>query len=250
MTRYTEWPKNQPRSGRPYSGGKPKVVIHTTEGTHLPSYPWPPHITYDIDNDRGWRHVPFNQGAFALRSPGGGQSPNYQGGFAFQIEVISFAGDSPDKPDWWYKRLGTLIADICEDWGVPPQLHPKGFTGSQAYGRNGVNRISWKDYQAFSGILGHQHVPFNTHWDPGNIHEGKLNIAILEAYMAIYRTVKNVPEKSGQPKDWVKDTIDDGIRVGAINIDDKNPEDWEKPVTYGVLWTILDRMGWPKGSTK
>lgn len=61
--------------------------------------------------------------------------------------------------------------------------------------------------------------------------------------MAIYRTVINVPHHSnGDPYQWAKDVIDWGIDdAKIINIDDNFPEDWDRTMTDGRLWTFLKR---------
>jgi hypothetical protein len=46
---------------------------------------------------------------------------------------------------------------------------PVTWGGSEAAGYNGKYRISDDAYQHASGLLGHQHVPENDHWDPGHI---------------------------------------------------------------------------------
>lgn len=248
---YKTWPLHEieDRDGRIYPyWPRPKLVLHTTETRGLPNYSWPPHITYDVDNDRGWRHVAPDRSAYALRSPGGGYSPNYAAGLVFQIELISYAGDSPRKSDTWYDRVGCLVADVCRDLSIPAILHPKGFVSSGAYGTSGVNRLTWGEYREFSGILGHQHVPYNTHWDPGNLDENKLEKAIGAHIMATYKGVKNVPEnRDGSPKDWAKQVVDWGISDGLIKVNDENPEDWEGNLTDGRYWTFEFRRRGSQG---
>ena len=34
--------------------------------------------------------------------------------------------------------------------------------------------MSWERFRDASGIVGHQNVPFNAHWDPGNLNQAKL----------------------------------------------------------------------------
>ena len=241
----SQWPKSGFREGQRYPTlDNPKVVIHTTEGVSLPSYPWPPHITYDPTRDLGWRHTNFDQGSFALKSPGGGQSPNYQGGPAFQIEIIGFAKDGPSRPDWWYERVGDVISQACVIVGAPAFLHPKGFIGGQAYGEKGPNRISWDNYKAFSGVLGHQHVPFNTHWDPGNLDEKKLTEAIVAKMIAGFEWV----DYDEWPY-WAKESITKNIEKGYIRgiavpgSDTKKRFEPERPLTRAEAAVLLDRVG-------
>lgn len=52
-----------------------------------------------------------------------------------------------------------------------------------------------------------------------------------------YRNVRNVPNK-----DWAKKVVDDEIESGLIVNDDKHIDDWNAPVTYGVIWTLFNRF--------
>ena len=59
--------------------------------------------------------------------------------------------------------------------------HPD-FRGPEAKGLTGVGRMTDDEWNAFDGWCGHQHVPENTHWDPG-----KLDIDSMFAPMVITR---------------------------------------------------------------
>lgn len=65
-----------------------------------------------------------------------------------------------------------------------------------------------------------------------------------------YRGIENVPwdNSTNKPKSWAKDAIDDGIAADVINVTDDFTDDWERPLSYGALWTLLDRMKWPRGT--
>lgn len=188
---YKDWPwdTRSGHLGQTYSSlENPKVCVHTTETRGFPNYDWPPHITYDIANDRGRWHVPAGKGAYAL--VGGNPSANKDGGPVFQIEVVAYAKDSPTQTDEWYARLSALLNEVCEDLNVPKILHPKGFVQTGAYGPNGVNRLSWDEYKAFSGILGHQHAPApNAHWDPGNLDESRLTLTATPPFDPLEKPV-------------------------------------------------------------
>lgn len=136
---YRDWPWDirSGHLGQPYSSLEcPKVCVHTTETRGFPNYDWPPHITYDIANDRGRWHVPADKAAYALR--GGTPSSNKDAGPVFQIEVVAYAKDSPSQSDEWYARLSALLTEVCGDLGVPKVIHPSGFVQTGAYGPNGV----------------------------------------------------------------------------------------------------------------
>lgn len=102
-------------------------------------------------------------------------------------------------------------------------------------------------------VIGHcEHTrrKIDPYWDGSRRAIVEIRNETREAAMATYRGVRNVPDKNGVPRPWATDVIDDGIAVGAINVTDDHPEDWAAATDYGTLWTILDRLGWPKGSTQ
>jgi hypothetical protein len=162
------------RRGQAFTtGDNPKLILHTTETKGLPNYAWPPHLTADLDAGRYWQHVDFRLGAYALRSRGGGKSPN-KNARTYQVELIGYARDVPDKDDRWYQRLGDLIAWFHENLDVPLSYPEAGFDGPAAYGEDGSRRMNWSEFSEASGVLGHQFAPDNTHWDPGRLDMSRL----------------------------------------------------------------------------
>ncbi len=51
---------------------------------------------------------------------------------------------------------------------------PFEFLGSEAYGTSGAARMTAGEWRSFDGWCGHQHVPENSHWDPGKIRIDQL----------------------------------------------------------------------------
>lgn len=182
------WTPTSGKSGQNYSTmSKPKLCLHTTETTGLPSYPNPPHLTVDVagTSSKGfgtvWQHVDLDKGAYALRSPGPPQSPNCNAGPVLQIEMIGYAKNTPKWGDREYNLVAMLCVRAILDRGVPNVLVPYGFVGSEGYGTGASTRYqSFSSYAAFSGIHAHQHVWYNDHWDAGNIDEKRLATAIAE----------------------------------------------------------------------
>lgn len=162
---------------RPFKsgGGKPKVILHTVEG---PKPNWAalkkgiPHYTYDSDG-MVYQHLHLDVAAYTLANIGDGPSPNSDAGVVIQIEMAGYAKDSATRPDAWYARLKELLEYICDAVDCPYEF-PLTFVGDEAYGVDGVARIPWDNYTRLSGIIGHQHVPKNDHWDPGKLDVGKL----------------------------------------------------------------------------
>ena len=66
----------------------------------------------------------------------------------------------------------------------------KGNPGGSAGAKNGV-RMSNAAYVAYSGWLGHQHVPENDHGDPGNIPIAAL-LAVKPKVVAVPKDVNDL----------------------------------------------------------
>lgn len=156
-------------------GGGPKIIVHTTESDTKPN--WAslgsgiPHFTIDPGADRVWQHLGLDVAAYTLK--GGEHSPNSGGGVAIQIEVVGHAKDtaqwSPDR----YRSLRRLVRWVAGTIGAP-EVSPFPFCGSDGAGRGGEVRQSWTRFQSASGVIGHAHVPYNDHWDPGMLDPARL----------------------------------------------------------------------------
>jgi hypothetical protein len=142
-----------------HQGGGRKLVWHTTEGTSLPNYGGSaPHFTLDPRDGRLWQHIPLNRGGRALL-PGG---PNFWN--AIQVELIGFAKESHTWGPVAYKRIAKLARWIEANFQVPRKT-------SVTFKGNGQtpHLPSLSAFKDYAGHIGHQHVPGNTHWDPGKI---------------------------------------------------------------------------------
>lgn len=153
---------------------QPVLCLHTTEGTTIAG------AKTTMDANRSWSHwicdpltgelenlVDTDGPARSLRNLAGGVETNNRPG-VYQIEIVGKANDVPGYPHKWYTQLATWIIDLCDEHGIPRRF-PHSFHGENAYGRNGVARLTNQQWLTVSGIIGHQHVPENTHWDPGDI---------------------------------------------------------------------------------
>ncbi|BDT87373.1 hemopexin repeat-containing protein [Nocardia cyriacigeorgica] len=158
---------------RPASIGGPafvdlpwRGVLHTTEGTNLSGAlatldakkAWP-HITIEPDTLTIVQHYPFSRGARALTDHGSPQNAAR----CIQIEIVGFASQTQD---WAPERLAFIREVIrqIEDLVPIPRTSGLSFLGG---GDHPANRMSVDSWRRFSGWCGHQHVPGNTHWDPG-----------------------------------------------------------------------------------
>lgn len=184
----------------PWNSGEPhwKGVLHTTEGS---SYAGAraayldggvPHFTIapNFRKNRGeiFQHFPLNSRATALRDNNASLKENRA--HAIQIEIVGTCdernrGSFPDGlfikdwPRWYLTTIGRLMRWLEENRGIAPvsTVEWKSFAagaGTGSFGAaNGV-RMTNAQYVAYSGWLGHQHVPENEHGDPGDIDIAKL----------------------------------------------------------------------------
>lgn len=157
-------------SGGAYTGGPFKGVLHTTEGASasgaISAYrganSWP-HFTVDRDG-KVYQHVGIDVAARALRNQSGGVQTNRDS--AIQIEVVGWAS----KPTWplvQIEALRRLMRWVEAQTGIKPEGPV--FGSSEQYGLRNPLEFSPSSWDTFNGWCGHQHVPENSHWDPGAI---------------------------------------------------------------------------------
>lgn len=168
------------------------VVLHTTEGTTWPGYgggATAPNYTAlpDFKAKRlVWRaHYPDERSARALRNTAGGVETNTLN--AVQVELIGTCDPPthkrwgrtphiywPEAPEWALRDLAAFLADMHKRHGVKLEA-PRFLAYPASFGDSPV-RFSFAQWRNFYGVCGHQHVPENSHGDPG-----ALNIArVLE----------------------------------------------------------------------
>lgn len=174
MSRYAshEWdPRGESYS---YTGGPKKLVLHRTEGRTVAAAQGAydakkiaPHFTWDIAARRRLQHVDTDRAAGALRNESGGPQTNRDG--AVQVEIVGFSKDSPDLSDDELAWLAEGIREICDREGINRRRFPM-FVGPEAgwiARPDAPQRMSYSEWENFDGVCGHQHVPENSHWDPG-----------------------------------------------------------------------------------
>ena len=154
-----------PDSG-PFLSVPAKLVFHTTEGYGLPAYKGDsPHFTLSLKTGKLWQHVPVDRASSALVHP-----PEVETNHAHAIQVEltdAFAKDSQNWTPAQYAHIASLARWIERNAGVARKC-------SVAFGGQGSlpPRLSPQAWIAYSGHLGHQHVPGNLHWDPGAFRIG------------------------------------------------------------------------------
>src|SRR5690606_35201642 len=157
-----------------YAGGPKRLVIHTTEGYSIAGAEAAyraknvaPHFTVDPKERRWVQHVDTSVSSSAMANRSGGVQTNRRS--AIQVEVVGFAGQTQHTPDGDLAWLGEVLFAICWTEGIPMHVHPT-FVGAEAgtiATTTAPQRMSFAEWDAFHGVCGHQHVPENTHWDPG-----------------------------------------------------------------------------------
>lgn len=150
----------------PFKQSPCKMVLHSTETDGYPQYARnkAPHVTAN-PGDRTWRqHRPLDKPSWSLAV--GPVSTNSMG--AIQIEIIGRAATLKDLNQASLDWLGGLIRYLMQQANIPMQSSVS-FGGAETYGTNGTVRLSSAAWTGYRGILGHQHVPGNSHWDPGDL---------------------------------------------------------------------------------
>ena len=128
------------------------------------------HIIADPDTGEMVQALNFNRAARSLRS--GGSSGKTNAMRVIQVEVKGFASETPFWSPEKNKRFGEMIANVQKV--VPFRLaferqffgDRSGFTVASEYAKQ---RMSWLDWYRCDYVVGHQHAPKNSHWDPGAI---------------------------------------------------------------------------------
>jgi hypothetical protein len=164
------------KSGGSYIGTPWRLVIHTTETRGMPSYNsglYAPHITYYPRFRTFTQHTSFLTAARALRNKSGGVQTNRNN--TLQMEMICYSDSSkvsgtglsvadltPDQLD----DIERFIDFVHTDFGIQ-----KIWPGRQAFSSYQSNKAGFRftnsAWDEYNGVCGHQHVPENTHWDPG-----------------------------------------------------------------------------------
>lgn len=163
------------------SMGSRLIVIHTTEGSNWPAYGGgasAPHFTVKGDWIR--QHFPINRSARALVNAPGGVETNTDD--VIQIEIIGTCNPSrKDQKNWLFvpeagpgdlRGLVAVLQWINTQTGIPlVDAAPRGWLSyPSSYGNRNGQRMTFAEWGKARGIVGHQHVPENSHGDPGNFN--------------------------------------------------------------------------------
>jgi hypothetical protein len=152
----------------------PKAVAHTTQGSSvegaISAYrAYPPQLIVDPWRRRKLQHIPVNRGGYALWNEDADDSR------CIQVEIVGFAEDAHTWPDEVLRWLGEEVARPLHEYaGVPYTVVWKGFKAAHQVNyalasASSPLRLTQAELDAFSGWLGHQHIPGDEHWDPGGL---------------------------------------------------------------------------------
>lgn len=148
------------------------LVLHTTESSslqgskrYLEAKNLEPNAIFDPKTGE-WHqwHAGFAMGKALRNAPGGVETNRREG--VWQLEIVGYASSIKSYGGDWYGNLASRLRWICNVYNIPFKF-PYRFDGTRAYGLKGSVRLTAQQWRAVSGIIGHQHVPENQHWDPG-----------------------------------------------------------------------------------
>jgi hypothetical protein len=158
----------------------PKGCVHTTEGTTLSGAEsaygrYPPHLGYDPVRRVKHQYVALNRHSYAFRS---GETDDE---YIIQVEVVGFAAKTHTWKTDMYSNFAKDVLEPLEDMVGIPRQHLRFYRADEGIvlaRKTSPIRLRPAALRAFSGWLGHQHVPGvadngavlangDDHWDPG-----------------------------------------------------------------------------------
>jgi hypothetical protein len=180
------------------------IALHSTEGSNYPSAATynnggsAPHFTINPKQRSARQHFPLSMSACALVNKTGGVQTNRGG--AIQFELIGYAKNiatAYNNGDWDY--VATIVKAAADACGIPLTSTVSWVAYPASYGLKAKQRLSNAAWNAYRGILGHQHVPENDHGDPGNIW-GPLSAALARVGAGTKPSAPSAPSKpAGTP---------------------------------------------------
>jgi hypothetical protein len=164
------------------------IVLHSTEGSTLEGAIATlmannacSHEVWDVKDREMVNLVPLDVPARSLLNRPGGVETNRRGGVV-QVELVGYAsrysaGDRepvvPEFNDGDLLWLGSQLRELCTRVGAPFVFPCEFKPYPESYGRNGV-RLSFTAWQTIEGVIGHMHVPENSHGDPGALDVARM----------------------------------------------------------------------------
>ena len=173
--------KGDGKSGGSYTSGPWKVCLHTTETEGVPGYnsgSYAPHITYVPATRTFYQHTSLLTAARALRNESGGVQTNRDS--CIQLEIVCYSAkwiaDGKASRLFVGDLSATHLADIRRflEWTFANFGIKDKWPGKQAFSSSQANapgfRMSGYEWDRYDGVMAHQHIPENTHWDTGALN--------------------------------------------------------------------------------
>lgn len=164
-------------------GSVNKVLLHSTETQSWPAYGGAggnPTLTYNPWTHEWRQHIPLTARATALMNAGDYQTNRAN---VVQIEIVGYADPDTARKyghaitavdDAALKDLGEFVAWMHAHYGVRIDSTTIWKPYPASYGTNNGVRLSTAQFDAYRGVLGHQHAPGNYHGDPGGLNVAKI----------------------------------------------------------------------------
>ena len=219
-------------------GGVSKLLLHSTETRSWPGYPtFAPQFTYNPWTHAWRQHMPLPRSASTLADPSWTEVRENRDRVC-QVEIVGYCdpkrwaayGHNVEKMDLRaIADLGQFADWLHDEWGLPIRSEVEWVHYPASYGINADQRLSSSGFDAYTGILGHQHASGNSHGDPG-----KINISgILAAAKAGERPLGKIII-DGKEHDDIASVSAAGINAAR---DDGN---FSRHIYYVQLW--LDKL--------
>jgi hypothetical protein len=165
-----------------------KLILHTTETQGWPGYGSNhPTITYNPWLHQWRQHMPIDGTATALVDSS--NTAVRENRDCAQLEIVAYCDLAmgrkyghavTDMDDAALRDVAEFIVWLHREWGMSTDFINDWKPYPVSYGlRNGV-RLSGPQFDAFRGVLGHQHVSGNEHGDPGTLDVGRIRRYVQE----------------------------------------------------------------------
>lgn len=178
---------NGVKSGGTYRENAPyRFALHTTETSYgnarrlAETHPNSPHLWVDPSTREKYQVIPLNRSAYALAHPSGTIETNHMR--AIQVEILGRAAETHTWPTSWYDWLATdVVGPVCELMSIDWKQHPRFYGANEGIvlaSTSSPIRMNNTQWRNFNGVCGHQHVPANSHWDPGKFNYERIKTVL------------------------------------------------------------------------
>lgn len=180
MALQTNYPGADKSQWKPQLGGITmtsisKLLLHTTESSGWPSYPdFAPQLTIDPIKRQVRQHMPLTTSASTLSDPSSTAVRENRDN-VLQVEIVGYCDPAFKNNKYYVKNfskadldwLAKFVVWVHTTYGVPLTA-PTFLPYPSSYGNSRV-RMTGVQYDAYKGILGHEHASGNDHGDPGDL---------------------------------------------------------------------------------